>query len=226
MRAASAAYSAQVVGTGILYWVKRSLRYISAMGPPSTGMAYTLSPSVAWVQAHCAYRFLSSLAPYLPMSASLPRISKVGISWNSTMATSGAPLPAWNAVFSLAYSVGPVPTLVQSTWTSACVALNASTTSLKSGYQAQTLMCTALGLTATLVTGAAEAADGAPPVGAADGRVAADEPAAGDDDGAEAEVPAADEPAALLVLEALVGLLEPLQAASVAAAVRAQSAAV
>src|SRR4051794_16924988 len=110
------------------------------------------------------------------MSTSLPRISKVGISWNSTMATSGAPLPSWNAVFSLAYSVGPVPTLVQPTWTAACVAWNGSTTSLKSGYQAQALMCAAVGRRAPLAPGAAEAAGEAPPVAGAEEPVAADEP--------------------------------------------------
>src|SRR3954471_15685678 len=92
------------------------------------------------------------------MSASLPRISKVGISWNSTIATSGAPLPAANAVLSLVYSVGPVPTLVQSTWTSAWVSLKALTTLSICGYQAQTLMCTALGLTLTADAGAPVAA--------------------------------------------------------------------
>ena len=139
---AAAAYSSQVLGTAILYFAKRSLRYIIAMGPPSTGMAYTLLPSVDCFQAQSAYRALSSPAPYLPMSTSLSRITKLGISWNSTMATSGAPLPALKAVFSLAYWSGPVPTLVQSTLMSWCEALKASTTPLNSGYHAHTLMCT------------------------------------------------------------------------------------
>src|SRR2546423_5619794 len=82
------------------------------------------------------------LAPYLPRSTRCLVSSMVGSSWNSSMTTSGAPLPAFNAVCSLVYSSPPVPARVQSILTSEWVALNRSTTGWNAGYHAHTLMCT------------------------------------------------------------------------------------
>src|SRR4051812_36741812 len=80
------------------------------------------------------------LAPYWPMSTRCLVRLMVGSSWNSSITTSGAPLPALSAVCSLVYSSPPAPAFVQSIWMFLWVELNRSTTGWNSGYQAHTLI--------------------------------------------------------------------------------------
>src|SRR5579863_6708424 len=70
------------------------------------------------------------------MSRSPPVVSKVGKSWYSISATSGA-LLALMAVYNLLYSRGPAPTLTQLTWISGWDLLKSATCLSMFGIQAQ-----------------------------------------------------------------------------------------
>ncbi len=90
------------------YWSKMSLRYNMPSGPVSCGIAQT-SPLGPLTCAHVQSTNVSfsAAAPYGRRSSRLSVMVKVGMYWNSICATSGAPVPACNAVRSLVYSGAP-----------------------------------------------------------------------------------------------------------------------
>jgi hypothetical protein len=75
------------------------------------------------------------------------------------MTTSGAPVPAVIAVWSLSYSSPPAPAFVQQTWTSSCCSLKLSATVSEFGYQAHTVTTGRSGLGIVFV----QAAESLPP---------------------------------------------------------------
>src|SRR5215218_8722471 len=111
------------------------------IGPPSTGMAKTLSPWVTSFQAPSLKLPFTSSAPYGARSTSAFWMEKLLNRSASSMTTSARPFPAEIAVCTLVYSSPPSPTLFQQICTSVWFSLKLSTTFGMFGYQAHTETC-------------------------------------------------------------------------------------
>src|SRR5918997_4710101 len=110
-------------------------------GPPSTGMANTLSPCETSFQAPSLKLPLTSSAPSGVRSTSASWMEKLLNRSASSMTTSARPFLAAIAVCTLVYWSAPWPTLFQQICTSVWASLKLSTTFAMFGYQAQTETC-------------------------------------------------------------------------------------
>src|SRR5918997_1487549 len=110
-------------------------------GPPSTGMANTLSPWETSFQAPSLKLPFTSSAPYGVRSTSASWMEKLLSRSASSITTSARPFFAAIAVWTLVYWSAPWPTLFQQICTSVWASLKLSTTFAMFGYQAQTETC-------------------------------------------------------------------------------------